>query len=88
MINKVLVAIDGSNHSLKAVDYASEIAASLKAKVIILNVVKTQELPEGLRDYAELEHVAGTDIEVLKKIAGHLVANAERRAKEKGVDHL
>ncbi len=88
MIDKLLVALDGSNHSLKAVDYASEIAASLKAKVIILNVVKSQELPEGLREYAELEHVAGTDIEVLKKIAGHLVANAERRAKEKGVDDI
>ncbi len=88
MINKLLVALDGSNHSLKAVDYTSEIAAALKAKVIILNVVKTQEFPEGLREYAELEHVAGTDIEVLKKIAGHLVANAEGRAKEKGVDDI
>ncbi len=88
MINKVLVALDGSNQSLMAVDYASEIAASLKAKVIILNVVKVQEFPEGLREYAELEHVAGTDIEVLKKIAAHLVANAERRAKEKGVDDV
>ena len=88
MINKLLVALDGSNHSLKAVDYTSEIAAALKAKVIILNVVKPQEFPEGLREYAELEHVVGTDMEVLKKIAGHLVANAERRAKEKGVDDI
>ncbi len=88
MINKLLVALDGSNHSLKAVDYTSEIAAALKAKVIILNVVKSQEFPEGLREYAEREHVTGTDIEVLKKIAGHLVADAERRAKEKGVDDI
>ncbi len=88
MINKVLVALDGSNHSLKAVDYASEIAAGLKAEVILLYVVKAYELPEGLREYAELEHVAGTDIEVLKKVAGDLVANAERRAKEKGVDDI
>ncbi len=40
MINKLLVALDGSNHSLKAVDFASVIAASLKARVIILSVVK------------------------------------------------
>ena len=88
MINKLLVALDGSNHSLKAVDFASEIAASLKAKVIILNVVKSQELPDGMREYAELEHVVGMDIDVLKKVASHLVANAERRAKEKGVDDI
>ncbi len=88
MINKLLVALDGSNHSMKAVDFASEIAASLEAKVIILYVVKTQEFPEGLREYAELEHVVGTDIEVLTKVAGHLVASAEGRAKEKGVGDI
>ncbi len=88
MINKLLVALDGSNHSLKAVDTAAEIAAALKAEVILLYVVKPQELPEGLREYAELEHVVGTDIEVLKKVAGDLVSNAEIRAREKGVDHI
>ncbi len=88
MINKMLVAIDGSNHSLKAVDYASEIAACLKAKVIILCVVKTQELPEGLREYAKLEHIPGLDMDILKKVAGDLVSNAEKRAREKGVDDI
>ncbi len=88
MINTLLVALDGSNHSLKAVDYASEIAASLKAKVIFLYVVKAYELPEGLREYAELEHVVGRDGEGLKKVAGDRVANAERTAKEKGVDDV
>ena len=85
MINKMLVALDGSDHSLKAVDFASEIAASLKAKLIILNVVKPQEIPKGLREYAELEHIPGFDMDILKKVAGDMVANSERRAKEKGV---
>ncbi len=64
MINKLLVALDGSHHSLKAVDVASEIAASLKAEVILLYVVKPQELPEGLREYAELEHIPGVDMDI------------------------
>jgi nucleotide-binding universal stress UspA family protein len=85
MINKMLVAIDGSDHSKKAVDYASEIAASLKATLIILYVVKAQEIPKGLREYADLEHIPGLDIDILKKVAGGLVANTQRRAKEKGV---
>ncbi len=88
MIKKLLVALDGSNHSLKAVDYASEIAAALKAEVILLYVVKSYELPEGLREYAELEHIPGTNIEILKKGAGDLVSNAEIRAREKGVDDI
>ncbi len=88
MINKLLIALDGSNHSLKAVDYASEIAAALKAKVIILYVVKAYELPEGIREYAELEHIPGTDLEILKKVAGDLVSNTEKRARENGVDDV
>lgn len=88
MINKLLVALDGSNHSLKGLDYASEMAAALKAKVILLYVVKAYELPEGLREYADLEHIPGTDTEILKKVAGDLVSKAEKRAREKGVDDI
>ena len=88
MINKLLVALDGSNHSLKAVDFASVIAASLKARVIILSVVKAQELPEGLREYAKLEHIPGVDMEILKKVAGNMISNAEKRARDKGVDDI
>ena len=88
MINKLLIALDGSNHSLKAVDYASEIAAALKAKVIILYVVKAYELPEGIREYAVLEHIPGTNMEILKKVAGDLVSNTEKRAREKGVEDI
>ncbi len=88
MINKLLVGLDGSNHSLKALDYASEIAAGLKAGMILLYVVKAYELPEGIQEYADLEHIPGTNIEILKKVAGDLVSNAERRAREKGVDDI
>ena len=46
MINKLLVAIDGSSHSMKAVDYASAIAVACKARVIILNVIKVITVPK------------------------------------------
>ncbi len=91
MINKLLVAIDGSSHSLKAVDYASAIAASCKAKVIIISVVKVhmaRELPADLRAYAKLEGIPEADLDNLKKIAGDLVMDAEERSREKGVDDV
>jgi len=88
IINKLLVALDGSNHSLNAVDYACTIAAALKARVILLYVLKAQEIPEGLRDYADLEHIPGLDMDILKKVAGDLVSNAEKRVRENGVDDI
>jgi nucleotide-binding universal stress UspA family protein len=88
MINKLLVAVDGSSHSLKAVDYASAIAACCKASVIILTVVKVhmvKELSAETRAYAKLEQIPGVDLNALKMIAGELVADAEKRSRDKGV---
>lgn len=39
MINKILVAVDGSEPSLNALDYAAEFAASEDAELTILSVV-------------------------------------------------
>ena len=91
MINKLLVAVDGSSHSMKAVDYASAIAASSKAKVIILTVVKTHNVQKHsaeLRQYAELENVSVVDLNALKSIANDLVAHAAKRSREKGVGDI
>ncbi len=91
MINKLLVAIDGSSHSLKAVDYASALATCCKASVIILTVVKVhmvKELSAETRAYAKLELIPGVDLDGLKMIAGDLVAHAEKRSREKGVDDI
>ncbi len=91
MINKLLVAVDGSSHSLKAVDYASAIASCCNASVIILTVVKVRmmkELPAETRKYAKLEQIPGVDLDALKMIAGELVADAEKRSRDKGVDDV
>ena len=91
MIKKILVAIDGSGHSLKAVDYASTIAAGCKAKVIILSVVKehmAKELPAELRAYAKLEDISVADLDNLKKITADLVMDAAERSREKGAEDV
>ncbi len=91
MINKLLVAIDGSSHSMKAVDYASAIAAGTKARVIILTVVKGQiyqKYSVEMQKYAALEQISLVDLDALKSIANDLVAHAQKRARENGVDDI
>ena len=91
MINKLLVAIDGSSNSMKAVDYASAIAVGCKARLIILNVIKVLAVPQisvELRKYAELENVSVVDLNSWKKIASDLVAHAEKNSREKGADDI
>jgi len=88
MIKKLLVAVDGSGHSLKAVDYAASIAAAMNAQVIILYVLKTHTLPKGLEQYAENEHIQGGSEGVLLAASNSLVAEAKERAAKSGAKNV
>jgi nucleotide-binding universal stress UspA family protein len=80
-INKILVAVDGSENSKRAGDYAIKIGGELSAKVIALHIVSAgkyfpeQNLEKGTKnDYAYLDTIseqsvsAGVDLktEIIK----------------------
>lgn len=91
MIEKVLVAVDGSVHSLKAVQYAAEIAGACKAKLSILTVLKPQKVPkvsEELRKYAQLEHIDNADYEAIKLLSSDLLSHAADVAKKIGATEV
>lgn len=88
MISNILVAVDGSSHSLKAVEYAAEIAAACKAKIYILTVLRSHQAPKvsnELRNYAKLEQIEGADFEAMKLLANELLSHAETAARKHGV---
>ncbi len=88
MIHKILVAVDGSEHSMKAVDYAASIAAALKARLGILYILKTRELPKGLENYAEIEHIRGGEDAILMKVSNDIVDAAKERAAKIGATEI
>ena len=91
MINKLLVAVDGSRHSLKAVELAADIATGCKAKLIILTVIKVHQTPkvtDELRAYAKLENIAGADLEAMKVLSNQLLSHAETSARDQGVEDI
>ena len=88
MISKLLVAVDGSSHSLKAVEYAASIAAGCSASLHILTVMRPHQAPkvsEELRSYARLEHIDGADFEAAKLLSNQLLSHAEEDARAMGV---
>ncbi len=88
MINKILVAVDGSSHSIKAVEYAAAIAAGCGAKLSIITVLKSHQAPklsEELKAYAKLEHIEGADFEAAKLLSNQLLSHAKGTARDKGV---
>jgi nucleotide-binding universal stress UspA family protein len=54
-MDTLLVAVDGSKHSAKVADYATELAKSLSAKILLVNVTSESRIPEEYARYARDE---------------------------------
>ena len=85
MIGKILIAVDGSRHSLKCVEFGATVAKGLDAEVLLFHVVKPYQLPESLKKFAKAEHMATIDADLLKKGAQYLLAGALDIARKAGV---
>ena len=85
MIKKVLIAVDGSRHSLKSVEYGATIATGVGAKAMLYHVVKPYRLPDSLKKFAKAEHMATIDADLLKKGAQYLLAGALDTARKAGL---
>jgi nucleotide-binding universal stress UspA family protein len=89
MITKILIAVDGSPHSMKGVAMGAQIAKGVGAKVILLHVVKEEALHVGLEEYAKVEHIAGPiDLDILKEGAKHLLRGSLEAARAAGLKDI
>ena len=84
MLNKILVAIDGSPSSLRALDLGSEIARRFDGLLVLIYVIRDMQLPEAMRQMAEVELVQETRLTTLQKIGQTILAEAATRAKKQG----
>ncbi|NIO04809.1 MAG: universal stress protein [Proteobacteria bacterium] len=81
MIKKILVPIDGSDHSRKALEYASDIASKYKAIVHLLHVVAP--LPS-----IPYEDVIEEMREGQERFAKEILDEAVREIKKKGITNF
>jgi len=56
-MDTLLVAVDGSKHSIKVVDYAVQLAKSLSARILLINVMPDSRVPEGYAGFADQERL-------------------------------
>ena len=55
MIKKILVPVDGSEHSVKAVELASDLASKYDAEIVLIHVLLRGHMPDGLKKALEIE---------------------------------
>ena len=56
-MDQIVVAVDGSQHSAKVVDFAAQLARSIPASVILVNVIPDPHVPSGYVEYTKVEGV-------------------------------
>ena len=78
MFKKILVPTDGSDHAIKAIGHASDIAAKYKAAVYIIHVTP----PLGSWAEGDVEKIQDNQ----QKFANQVIEEAEREVKKKGVE--
>ena len=89
MIKKILAAVDGSEHSLKAVDYAIDIALKYDCEMYLIHVVDRVEIPDEIIKFANVEKIEDPpEYLVLNEIGNRILKKAEETAKEKGVQEV
>ncbi len=57
ILNKIVVATDGSTNAARALDVAIDLAKRYDAKLTVVHAVISGELPSGMVDWARAEHL-------------------------------
>jgi nucleotide-binding universal stress UspA family protein len=85
MFKRILVAIDGSAHSMKAAAAAIDLARTYDTDLTFLHVTTKLNLPDQLRDYLKGEQLAGQDLLAIDDATRRVVADISARAETEGV---
>ena len=89
-MERILVGVDGSSASLKAVDFAADLANKYNAELILLTVVPhfSPEVDPALQAYARVEHIQEPAPELALAAAKTVLDGARRAAQAKGASRI
>ena len=59
MIQKILVPIDGSEHSKKAIEFAAGVSQQHGSELYLIHVVADKNIPPEILEYIESEKIGG-----------------------------
>ena len=85
MFKKILCAVDGSTHALKAAEVAGELAHHLSSRLTFLTVTKELKMSDEAKRYMEIEHLTGEPQYVLDEYTEQVMQQARDAARAAGV---
>ena len=89
-MERILVGVDGSSASLKAVDFAADLANKYDVELILLTVVPhfSPGVDPALAEYARVEHIQEPAPELALAAAKTVLDGARRAAQAKGASRI
>ncbi len=89
-MERIVAAIDGSAPSLKAVDFAADLASKYDAELLLFNVARefTPIIDAELEAYARIEHIETLASEVGLAAAETVLAGARLTARANGATRI
>ena len=88
MFQKILCAVDGSEHAAKAAEAASELAAKHGGTVTFLTVTKDFKINDEVKRFIELENLTGEPQYVLDSYTTKVLQQAKDTARAAGVKQV
>ncbi len=85
MFQRLLCAMDGSEHSLRAAEHAALLAAKFGASLHFLTVTKEIKVTDEVRRYLQVEQLAGEPQYVIDEHAQSIMRQAKKTATKAGV---
>lgn len=82
----MLVAVDGSKHSERIVDFAANLAKNMSAGIVLIYVMPRSDIPEDYLDYARREKLSPVAA-YLETIAEQITTKLGKRIKKQGVEY-
>jgi nucleotide-binding universal stress UspA family protein len=89
-MERILVGVDGSAPSLKAVDFAADLASKYDAELVLLTVAPhpSPEVDPAIQAYAHSEHIQGPASELALAMIESKLDDARRRAQVKAAKRI
>jgi nucleotide-binding universal stress UspA family protein len=85
-MQKILVAVNGSKHSEKVIDFAADMAKELSAQIVLVFVMPRPDVPDDYADYMRREVLKNPVASYLNTVSEQIIAKLGARIKKKGVE--
>jgi nucleotide-binding universal stress UspA family protein len=85
VFKKMLVSVDGSPHSKRAVEVAVELAHRMEASVFLLHVIRNLSLPAEIMEMISAGEVTESRMEILQTSAEIILDSARQELEESGL---